>query len=82
MKTTFDQRGILNFNLNAWADVADLKSSETTMTKKASLQNVESKSRNVGHFQWAWLNSLDLKTKPREVNENIYMKNSDIWTGC
>lgn len=34
------QREILNFNLNAWAAVADLKSLETT-TKKASLQNVE-----------------------------------------
>lgn len=74
------QREILNFNLNAWADVADLKSLETTTIKKAVLQSVEYESRNFCHFHWAWLNSLDLKPKPREVNENISMNNSEIWT--
>lgn len=41
---------ILNFNLNAGADVADLNSSETT-TKTVSFQNAEYRSRNFCHFK-------------------------------
>lgn len=41
---------ILNFNLNAGADVADLNSSETT-TKTASFQNAEYRSRNFCPFK-------------------------------
>lgn len=70
---------ILNFNLNAEADMADLNSSETA-TKAVSLQNAEYESRNFCHFKWDRLKATNMKPQQEKSMEILFIKISAIQT--